>query len=204
MRHRKLRGKLGRTSAHRKALLRNLVRGLVIQKRIRTTVTKAKVVRAFAERMIEIAKRGDLQARRLLISHLGSPQTANLLITQIAPHFKERQGGYTRILKIGGYRPGDGAAMALLEFTATIELPKKPRKEKASKTAKAKKETEISETLEKPKKAAKTKEAAEKDETSAETPQTKGEKAPDKKESEKKGGFLRALRKFLKGDEESH
>ena len=182
MRHRRLRRKLGIKSAHRKALLRNLVKGLVLQKRIRTTWARAKEASSFADQMITIAKGEGLHARRLLIQRLGSPDTARVLQQDIAPKFKDRQGGYTRVLRLGP-RPGDNSEMALLEFTAVIETPEKPKKQKKEKKAKEVK-PEVA-----PEKAQKEDEAPEK--------KAKG----DKKESEKKGGFLGTLRKFLKGDE---
>src|SRR6185436_11006270 len=120
---------LGVKAKHRKALLKNLVRNLVIRKRIQTTLRRAKVASAFADSMVELAKRGDLHARRLLVSRLGCPDAAQTLITQVAPHFKERKGGYTRVLRMVT-RPGDGAEMALLEFTALIAEPGKPKKHK--------------------------------------------------------------------------
>ena len=194
MRHRRLRGKLGVKSAHRKALLRNLVRNLVIRKRIQTTLVKAKAASAYADGMVELAKRGDLHARRTLISRLGCSQTAHALITQIAPHFKERKGGYTRVLRLGT-RKGDGGQVALLEFTAMIEDPEKKKAKKLKKAKEVKHEIPV----EKPKKDKPKEKAPE-----AEEP-TKGKKAPEqsgeKKESEKKGGFLSTLRRFLKGDE---
>ena len=202
MRHRRLRGKLGVKTNHRKALLRNLVRNLVSRKRIRTTLAKAKVVSSFADQMVELAKRGDLHARRLLIARLGCPDTAHALITTIAPHFKERKGGYTRVLHLG-FRPGDGGDMALLEFSTTIDMPeksKKPKKEKKQ-AKETKQHDEPSEKVKKEKLKEKSKEksAATHAEEKTSAPEKK-----DKKESEKKGGFLSALRRFLKGDEESH
>ena len=190
MRHGRLRGKLGVKTAHRKALLRNMVRNLVIRKRIQTTVRRAKVVSAFADSMVEIAKRGDLHARRLLISRLGCADTAHSLITQIAPQFKERRGGYTRVMRLGVHRPGDGSEMALLEFTAAFEVVEKKKKLKSDKKPKAIVKEE--ETLKPKKEKTKTPEKAE---------EKKGKE--EKKESEKKGGFLGTLRRFLKGDEES-
>lgn len=181
MRHGRLRRKLGVKSQHRQALLRNLVKSLVIYKRIFTTVARAKEAGAFADRMVTLAKCGDLSSRRRLISRLGSPHAANTLITQIAPAFKERQGGYTRVLKVG-FRKGDAADTALLEFSTLIESPKikkKPKKEKPEKKVKEeeKKSLHLEEKAEAPKK-------------------------EEKKESEKKGGFLSILRKFLKGDDD--
>lgn len=196
MRHQKHRRKLGVKIHHRKALLRNLVRNLVIYKRIQTTFAKAKEASAYADRMVSIAKEGTLHSRRLLISKLGNSETAHALITQIAPHFKDRKGGYTRVLRLGN-RVGDAAGMALLEFTALIEAPekKKPKKEKP-----AKKEA-VKETAPEPKKKAK---EESKTESRKEEKKASGETAEEKKEAAKKGGFLSGLRKFFKGDEEKH
>jgi len=198
MRHQRLRRKLGVKSQHRQALLRNLIRSLVIHKRIRTTVAKAREASAYADRLVTIAKRGDLHARRLLISKLGAPDTAKTLISQIAPHFKDRNGGYTRVLRLGS-RPGDASEMALLEFSALIVEPKTDKPKKGKK----KKEAKVKEDLETPKKE-KTKEKkdeeASRDVKEAESAEEQPKKQ-DKKESEKKGGFLSTLRKFLKGDE---
>ncbi len=189
MRHQRLRRKLGVKSQHRRALLRNLVKALVLRKRIRTTLAKAKEASAFADKMLTLAKRGDLHARRLLIAELGCKNSAASMIKDIAPHFKERQGGYTRVLRLMP-RPGDNSQMALLEFTAIIAAPEKPKtaKPKKAKTP-AKPEAETAKT-EAPK-SKKTSAAAEQVEKTAE----------DKKDAEKKGGFLGSLRKFLKGDE---
>lgn len=195
MRHGRIKGKLGVKTKHRKALLRNLVRNLVIRKRIRTTWRKAKVASSFADSMVELAKRGGLHARRTLISRLGCPDTANTLIMQIAPHFKDRKGGYTRVLRLGGNRVGDNAEMALLEFTALIEAPEKPKKPKKEKKA-------VQEEAPKPKKE-KVK-APEKETKEPKSPEGKKSEAKDKKEAEKKGGFLGALRRFIKGDEKSY
>ena len=199
MRHRRLRRKLGVKSQHRRALLRNLVRNLVIYKKIRTTFAKAKEASSFADQMVTIAKRGDLHSRRLLISNVGCADTADSLIKKIAPVFKERQGGYTRVLRMEN-RPGDQAEMALLEFTAVIEMPKKERKPKKAKKESPAKEVE----LEKPKKEKKDRLLKAEDEK-PETKKASGVKEDaaskeEKKESEKKGGFLGALRKFLKGE----
>ena len=193
MRHQRLRRKLGVTSDHRKALLRNLVKSLVERKRIRTTLARAKEASAFADKMVTLAKKNTLHAHRQIISELACPKTAGQLVKLIGPKFKDRVGGYTRVLRLMP-RPGDNSKMALLEFTEVIDLPKKPKKPaKATKTAKAEKEEAVVEKPEvkKPEKASKTKPEAEK----------APEAGEEKKETEKKGGFLGSLRKFLKGDE---
>ncbi|MFH1800367.1 MAG: 50S ribosomal protein L17 [Candidatus Omnitrophota bacterium] len=182
MRHQRRRRTLGVVTAHRTAKLRNLVRALVLKKRIETTHAKAKETSAFADKMVTIAKREGLHARRLLISKVRDPEIARILMTQIAPLFKDREGGYTRVLRLG-YRAGDGAQMALLEWTAVFEAPaKKAKKKKVAKPA------EKAPAKESPKAA----------DTKKESEVTK---QAEKKDSEKKGGFLGKLRKFFKGDE---
>lgn len=193
MRHRRLRRKLGVKTPHRMALLRNLVRALVQHKRIRTTHAKAKEASAFADRAITIAKKGDLHARRILLSKLACYATTKTLVEQIAPQFKARQGGYTRVLRLAP-RPGDASEMALLEFTEVITGPEKSKKPKKEKK-KAPTHEAVHEVKEAPVKETKLKKKPKSDSA----PETKGEET--KKESEKKGGFLGALRKFLKGSE---
>lgn len=186
MRHQRRRRTLGVVTAHRTAKLRNLVRALVLKKRIETTHAKAKETSAFADKMITIAKREGLHARRLLITKVRDPEIARILITQIAPLFKGREGGYTRVLRLG-YRAGDGAQMALLEWTAAFEAPAKKAKKK--KVVKAVDKTAEKTPVKESSKAADSKKESE------------APKQADKKDSEKKGGFLGKLRKFLKGDE---
>ena len=115
MRHHRSGKKLGRDSAHRKALYANLACALVEHGRIKTTVTKAKAVKPFAEQMITLGKRGDLAARRQAISELRSQDVVHKLFAEVAPRYAERPGGYTRIVKIGP-RYGDAAEMAYLEL----------------------------------------------------------------------------------------
>ncbi len=107
--------KLGRTSAHRKAMLRNLVTDLFREGRITTTDTRAKEARKQAEKMITLAKRGDLHARRQVLAYVYDETVAAKLFDEIAPKYEERQGGYTRILKLGP-RQGDNAEMVFLEL----------------------------------------------------------------------------------------
>ena len=115
MRHHRAGKKLGRDSAHRKSLYANLACALVEHGRIKTTVTKAKAVKPFAEQMITLGKRGDLAARRQAIAELRSQDAVHRLFAEVAPRFAERPGGYTRIVKIGP-RQGDAAEMAYLEL----------------------------------------------------------------------------------------
>jgi large subunit ribosomal protein L17 len=115
VRHARAGKKLGRDSAHRKALYSNLAGALIEHGRIKTTVTKAKAVKPFAEQMITLGRRGDLHARRQATAFLRSRDVVHKLFTDVAPLFKDRPGGYTRIVKIGP-RPGDAAEMAYLEL----------------------------------------------------------------------------------------
>jgi large subunit ribosomal protein L17 len=115
VRHARSGKKLGRDSAHRKALYSNLAGALIEHGRIRTTVTKAKAVKPIAEQMITLGRRGDLHARRQATSFLRSRDVVHKLFAEVAPLFKDRPGGYTRIIKIGP-RPGDSAEMAYLEL----------------------------------------------------------------------------------------
>lgn len=115
MRHAKQGRKLGMTSAHRKAMLGNMVCSLFEHGRIKTTVSKAKEAKPLAEKMITLGKRGDLAARRRAVGRLRSQDTVHALFAEIAPRFSDRPGGYTRIIRIGP-RPGDAAEMVYLEL----------------------------------------------------------------------------------------
>ena len=115
MRHRRSGKKLGRTSAHRKALYANLAGALIEHGRIRTTEAKAKAVKPIAEQMITLGRRGDLHARRLALAELRSQDVVHQLFAEVAPRFAERPGGYTRIVKLGP-RLGDAAEMVYLEL----------------------------------------------------------------------------------------
>ena len=115
MRHRRAGKKLGRDSAHRKALYSSLAGALIEHGRIKTTVAKAKAVKPFAEQMITLGKRGDLHARRLALAELRSQDVVHQLFAEVGPRFAERPGGYTRIVKLGP-RLGDAAEMVYLEL----------------------------------------------------------------------------------------
>ena len=116
MRHQKTRHKLSRDSAHRKALLANLCKEVIAHERIRTTETKAKAVKPELEKLITLAKRGDLHARRQALSALGQDKyTVYKLFEEIAPRYTERNGGYSRILKLGPRR-SDATEMVFLEL----------------------------------------------------------------------------------------
>jgi large subunit ribosomal protein L17 len=115
VRHHRAGKKLGRDSAHRRALYANLACSLIEHGRIRTTEAKAKAVKPFAEQMITLGKRGDLSARRQAISELRSQDAVRKLFDDVAPRFAERPGGYSRIVKLG-QRQGDAADMVYLEL----------------------------------------------------------------------------------------
>ncbi len=109
------RAKCGRDAGHRKALLRNLVSSLLLEERIKTTDIKAKAVKSLADKMITLGKRGDLHARRQAAAFLGRPEAVAKLFDEIAPRYTERNGGYTRVVKVGPRR-GDAAPISIVEL----------------------------------------------------------------------------------------
>lgn len=115
MRHRKKGRNLSRSPSHRKALLRNMAASLFRHERITTTTARAKELRPYAERLVTLARRGDLHARRLAARQIGEREVLAKLFDEIGPRYAERPGGYTRILKLG-VRKGDAAEMALIEL----------------------------------------------------------------------------------------
>lgn len=115
MRHRIKGRKLNRTSSHRKAMFSNMVDALVKHEQIVTTLPKAKELRPIVEKLVTLAKRGDLHARRLILSRTYDKKTATKLLDTLADRYKDRPGGYTRVLK-AGFRLGDAAPMAVIEF----------------------------------------------------------------------------------------
>jgi large subunit ribosomal protein L17 len=117
MRHRAKGRQLSRTSSHRRALLNNMATSLFEHERIVTTEAKAKELRPFAEKLITLARRGDLHARRLVERKVKNREVLTKLFADIGPRFAGRPGGYTRILKLG-HRPGDGADQARIELLA--------------------------------------------------------------------------------------
>src|SRR5271155_966238 len=126
MRHQRSGKKLGRDSAHRKALYANLAGALIEHGRIKTTITKAKAVKPIAEQMISLGRRGDLHARRQAVAFLRSKDVVHKLFDEVGPSFAERPGGYTRIIRIGP-RAGDAAEMAYLELVDAPLVFKTPR-----------------------------------------------------------------------------
>ena len=115
MRHGYAHRKLGRTSSHRTAMFANMAASLIKHEQIVTTLPKAKELRPFVERLVTLAKRGDLHARRLAMSRVRDRDQVGKLFGTLGPRYKERNGGYIRVLK-AGHRYGDNAAMAVIEF----------------------------------------------------------------------------------------
>ncbi len=143
--HRRLVKHFSRKSGPRKALLRGLMHSLVEHGRIKTTVARAKEIRRHIERVVTLGKKGDLNSTRLVISRLASQDMGLELVKNIAPRFKDRPGGYTRVIKIGR-RPGDTAEMAFIEF---VDFDWKSKVEpKAGKTAAAKKDDKATKKVE--------------------------------------------------------
>ncbi len=126
--------KFGRSTEHRKMLMRSLVTNLINAESIKTTLPKAKEARKDADKIVTIAKKGDLAARRLAASRLTEPKAVQKLFDKIAPAMKDRQGGYTRIIKLGT-RKGDAAEMCILQWV-TVGSAAAPAAEEASKEVK--------------------------------------------------------------------
>ena len=118
MRHRKAGYRLQRDVSARRALLRNLVTSVVMDERIKTTITKAKAAKPIVEKMITLAKEGTLHSRRQAASYLMTPESVKKLFDKLGPRFGQRNGGYTRIIRVG-FRQGDGAETALLELVGS-------------------------------------------------------------------------------------
>jgi large subunit ribosomal protein L17 len=137
MRHQNKTVKLGRSQAHRDALLANQVCSLIIHQRIRTTLAKAKAARPLAEKMVTLGKKGTLHARRTAAAYLHQADAVKKLFNEIAPRSATRAGGYTRIIKLGA-RKSDSAPMAVLEWvdTAPVEAAAEPAAEEKAKPAK--------------------------------------------------------------------
>jgi large subunit ribosomal protein L17 len=137
MRHRVAGKKLGRKTAHRVSMFRNMVTSLFDKERVRTTLDRAKAVRPIAEKMITLGKRDNLHARRQALAYVRDTAVVAKLFSTLAPRFAQRNGGYTRIIRLG-FRDGDGAQMAILELIGSEFKPTK--KEESKKGKKVKKE----------------------------------------------------------------
>lgn len=137
MRHRKSFSKLNRTASHRKALFSNMAANLFLHKKIKTTTVKAKAVRPMVERLITYAKKGTLSARRQVLRTVRDKKVVKELFDEISPVYDSRNGGYTRIIKLGR-RKGDGAELAFLELVGFENVRKQKKdKKKTEKTKKA-------------------------------------------------------------------
>jgi len=132
MHHGKTGSKLGRTSRHKEAMLRNMVTSVIKHERIRTTDMKAKELRKIADKMVTLGKRGSLHARRQALAVVRDETLVGKLFGELTERYRDREGGYTRIVK-AGYRFGDNAPVSILEF-----IPDEKKKEKAKPKAKAK------------------------------------------------------------------
>ncbi|MFN7988268.1 MAG: 50S ribosomal protein L17 [Thermoanaerobaculia bacterium] len=174
MQHNRAGRKLGRTSAHRKALFRNQLTSLFLHERIQTTLSKAKELRPLAEKLVTLGKRGGLHARRLALRDV-SQDAARKLFEEIAPRFTTRPGGYTRILKLG-QRQGDAAENAILEFVDFDFAQRRAEKKAAEKAVTEKKES----LLDKARRLV-TGKGGEKDAAKADEPAEAGEEKADKK-----------------------
>ena len=179
MRHQKRTVKLGRKAEHRKALLANQVCSLIEHQRIKTTLAKAKAVRPLAEKMVTLGKNGSIHARRTAFSTLRHKDAVKKLFDEIAPRSTERNGGYTRIVRLG-QRKSDSASMAFIEWVdAAVVVEEKPAEEKKAKKKEPKAEPKQKETKrEEPK-------AKEKEAPSAEEPKKKRRWFSRKSEGEK-------------------
>ncbi len=127
MRHKMVSTTFGRSAAHRRALLARLVCCLIEEKRIVTTLSRAKAARSLAEKMVTLARRGGLAPRRSAIATLRQPPAVKALFEQIAPQCQDRSGGYTRIIQLGSRR-GDNAPVAILEWVSIAPLDKRKKK----------------------------------------------------------------------------
>ena len=154
MRHRWSGRKLGRTASHRKALMRTMVTEFLENEKIVTTVPKAKELRSVAEKMITLGKRDNLHARRQALSFIRKKSVVFKLFDTVAPRFADRNGGYTRILRLGN-RKGDSAEMAILELVGSEEEVQKTKPASSKSKSKAKSEETAPPEKKAPKKVAK-------------------------------------------------
>jgi large subunit ribosomal protein L17 len=140
MRHKVAGYKLGRTTSHRRSLLRNMVTSLIMEERIETTVIKAKAVRPQIEKMITLGKKGDLAARRRAAAYLMTDEAVRKLFDTVAPRFGDRNGGYLRIVRTG-WQKGDGAEKAFIELLGSEQVLDEKRQKRAEVRAKRAEET---------------------------------------------------------------
>lgn len=208
MRHRRNTGRLSRKHSHRKAMLDNMARSLIIHQRIKTTLAKAKEARRLIERLISCSKRDTLHSRRLAYNILRERTLVTRLFKEIAPLFKDRNGGFTRIVRLRN-RVGDGAGLVILELVEKLKKEEKPKKIKERIEKKPETVKEVHKKEEKPKEE-KIKEIKKEEERVKPRPEREEKKLkePSKKatqevsekaeEPKKKPGFLEGIRKFFK------
>src|SRR5437870_1035429 len=145
MRHKVAGFKLGRTTSHRRSLLRNMVTSLIIEERIETTVPKAKALRPSIEKMITLGKKGDLSARRRAAAYVMTDEALTKLFDVLGPRFGDREGGYTRIVRTA-WQKGDGADKAFIELLGSEKLQEEKRQKRAE--ARAKRSAEAKKAME--------------------------------------------------------
>jgi len=191
MRHRRVSRRLGRNRALRKATLRDIACSVILHQSIKTTKAKAKEARRLVDRLITLGKRGDISSRRLAYTELCDHNLVSLLFKEIAPRFKNRNGGYTRIINWVN-RKGDNAQAVVLELTE-IKVEEKAKKPKA-------KEVKAEKPMEKKKAAAK---EQPKEEAPKEKPQLKEQSKEKIKETKPPKKFIGGLRKFFKKERDS-
>jgi large subunit ribosomal protein L17 len=182
MRHSRRTKKFDRYTAHRQAMLKNLARSLLISQKVKTTLVKAKEARRLIEKLITLGKEDTLKNRRLCFTYLQDRSLIKRLFQDIAPLFKDRPGGYTRILKTAN-RAGDGAQMAILELVTKKQEPKAEKK-KIEKIEKTKEEKKI---------------PPAKEPSKEEKPKPKPITREEPKPRERKKGFISGLRKYFGG-----
>jgi len=184
MRHAKRVKKLGRTKSHRKAMLANMAASLLTYQVIKTTEAKAKEVRRLAEKLISLGKKGDLHAHRQAYDVIKDRKLVKKLFDEIAPKFADREGGYTRVSKLGP-RKGDGAPLSVVE----LMLERAPKEDKKGKKGKAEKKAKPAEAkAEKPKRKKKEKVEAKAEEAKEKDQETKPEEEADQPREDSKGG----------------
>jgi len=207
MRHRKRRSKLGMMTAHRNATMRNIVKALLKHQRIKTTHARAKEARRLAESLITLSKTDSIAARRRAFSVLTDRDLVTKLFNEIAPLFKTRNSGYTRIIPLG-FRRGDGATLSILELTEKkiIEkLPKKKKEKAKPESAETKAEAPVADEAQKPAVEHKKEKVAKKEEPKIKTiqktkPTLEEEKKHEKAKSEdRKAADKRSFMKNLRG-----
>ncbi len=195
MRHKKYKNSISLKASQRKALVNNLIISLIKYNRITTTLKKAKIASQMADKLITLAKRKDLSAQRKLYSYLQSRELVKYLVNNIAPRFNNRSGGYTRVIRYKN-RSGDGALLALLEFTEIPEVKEKKKKKKEKKQIKKDKSEDDKKKTAAVEEDSSKASADEEKEQKEEKALDEGDESEEKKS--KKSGFFTNLRGFLK------